>query len=340
MDFVSLELNRRIGQTEEISGGNIDLVDQMRMLICGIGLHSIESEPEDFNAFQRQLAEIASRLHADCSNDELMNAIVQTLRAMESYNRKAGAVFTGQVEELRGMVSSMTETLQFVVSSSEVSMKQLGFMESQLKRAGGLEDLRQLRTYTSACLSLVRKESSRLQTETQSKVESLRRDVEKLSNRIRVAAAEQSEDPVTGLPGRASAEQAIEDKISASKPCVAALFLMDRLASVNAKYGNVVGDEVIMSCAHLLAQRLHGATLYRWSGPGFLALFDPLIPAAEAEARSRQAAAQRLEKNIDAEGRVLMVVIGFTCNLQPVNGQTKPDELFRQLDGLMVASQS
>ena len=164
-------------------------------------------------------------------------------------------------------------------------MKQLSFVESQLMRANGLDDLRQLKTYTAACLNLVRRENTRLQVETREKVTALKNDVERLSARLKTAAIEESEDPVTGLPARAAAEQAMEKRISSGKTCVAALFLMDRLITINARFGHDVGDDIVMSCAQMLAKKLSGATLYRWSGPGFVAVFDPLIATADAESR-------------------------------------------------------
>jgi GGDEF domain-containing protein len=334
MDLIALQLNYASGEGRPES---IDLTEQLQMLIRGIALHSIEGEPENFAGLQRRMAEIAATLHAGNSSDDLLVAISSTLRTLEEYNQKSASLFRAQREELRSMVSAMTETLQFVVSSSETSVKQLGFVESQLQRANGLEDLRQLKTYTAACLNLVRRESQRLQVETSEKVSALKTDVERLSVRLKIAALEGSEDPVTGLPGRAAAEQAMENRIADGKSCVAALLLMDRLASINGRFGNSVGDDVVVSCAQMLARKLSGATLYRWSGPGFVALFDPRVPAAEAEGRARLAAAQQLEKNIEADDRMIMVVVGVSCHLQHITPKMSASELFRGLDGFMIA---
>ena len=306
------------------------------MLIRGIALHAIEGDPEEFSKLQQQMSEIARSLTDDSSPDDLMKAIVKTLRAIEEYNTKAAHLFKSQIEELRGMVTAMTETLQFILSSSETSVKQLGFVESQLQRAKDLDDLRQLKTFTTSCLTLVKRESTRLQVETKEKVSALKQDVERLSTRLKTAVVEQSVDPVTGLPGRAAAEQVIEEKISKGKSFIVSLFLMDRLATINGRYGQDVGDDFVMSCAQMLAKRLSGATLYRWSGPAFLSVFDPLVMAAEAESRARQAAAQQLQKNIDAEGRTLMVVVAVTCHIQPISAQTNAGELFMRLDAFMA----
>lgn len=338
MDLISLELNRT-GAGGEESTAPVPFTDQLRTLILGIALHSIETRPEEFATLQRQMSDIAAQIHTDSSPEDMLAAIGTTLRTLEVYNQMAAGVFKAQVEELRAMVAAMTETLQFVLSSSDASVKQLSFVESNLKRADGLDDLRQLKTYTAACLNLVRRESSRLQAETNEKLKALKADVERLSLRLKTAAVEESEDPVTGLPGRAAAEQAMEDRISTGKPCVAALFLMERLATINSRFGHDVGNDIVMGCAQMLAKKLHSATLYRWSGPGFVAMFDPLVPCAEAENRARQAAAQKLEKNIEADGRMLMVVVGVSCQVQQLSKQTAPGELFQRLDSFMAAAQ-
>ncbi len=200
MDIISLDLNREYKTGEGVATA-VTFNEQLQTLIRGIAHHSIEGLPEDFIQLQRAMAEIAGKLHSESSPDDLMVAISGTLRTLEEYNKKAAELFKAQVEELRGMMAAMTETLQFVVSSSETSVKQLSFVESQLMRANGLDDLRQLKTYTAACLNLVRRESTRLQVETREKVTALKNDVERLSVRLKTAAVEESEDPVTGLPG-------------------------------------------------------------------------------------------------------------------------------------------
>jgi diguanylate cyclase (GGDEF)-like protein len=342
MDFLSLalELNRGGNSGASAAAGLSEIMEQLQTLIRGIARYSIESEPEDFSRLQREMAETAQLLTPKISADDLQVAINKTLRTLDAYNQKAAGLFRNQAAELRGMIGTVTETLQFIMSSSETSVKQLGFVEAQLQRAQGLDDLRQLKTYTAACLNLVRRESERLEVESKTQVEALKQDVQRLRERVKAAAVEESHDRVTGLPARAAAEQAVERRISAGKPCLVALFRMDRLATVNGKFGHDVGDDFVMSCAQMLARKLSGAKLYRWSGPGFVAVFDPLVPLTDAESRARHAEAQQMEKNITIGERTLLVVVGVSCEFQPVSAQTDAGELFRQLDRLMVAGQS
>ena len=117
MDIISLDLNREHKPGEGVAAA-LTFNEQLQTLIRGIAHHSIEGLPEDFIQLQRTMAEIAGKLHSESSPDDLMVAISATLRTLEEYNTKAAGLFKTQVEELRGMMAAMTETLQFVVSSA------------------------------------------------------------------------------------------------------------------------------------------------------------------------------------------------------------------------------
>jgi diguanylate cyclase (GGDEF)-like protein len=339
MDMISLELNRPESAPDCLSDP-IELIEQLQILIRGVALHAMESGSEELPLFQRQASAVADSLTPESSPDDLLVAIGRMLRLTEAYNRHASVIYQGQVEDLRAMLVTMTETVQFIVSSSESSVKQLGLMELQLQRANTLEDLRQLKTYTGACLSLVRRESSRIQAETRAKMTALKSNVAQLSLRLRAVPVEESADPVTGLPGRTAAELAIEDKMSAGREFLVALFVMDRLSTINGRFGHSEGDDVVRGNAHLLAQRLRGATLYRWSGPAFLGVFDPSVPSAEAENRARQAAALQLEKEITADQRMVMIVSSISCHTRRIAPQTALDTVFTAIDALLIPAES
>ena len=339
MDFVTLELEQWGDQPGQPSDP-IRFVEQLQTLIRGIAIHAVEGQPMELAKFEKELSEVARSLPPQSSADDLLLAVGKTLRLTEAYNDGAALIFKDQVEELRGMLKTMTETVQFVVSSSDISVKQLTLVETQLQRASTLDDIRQLKTYTSACLSMVRRESTRLQSETTARIEALKKDVDRLSVRLKVAAVEESLDPVTGLKGRAAAEQTIEEQLSVAKEFGVALFLIDQLSAINGRFGRAVGDEVVVSCAHMLARRLNGAALYRWSGPGFLAIFDPSVNTAEAGRRARHAAAEQLNKSLESGDRIALVVANIVCHVLPISPKTmKASDIFEQLDRQIESAQ-
>ncbi len=314
-----------------------EIIDHLQILIRGIALHAIEGDPEDLKQLQYRMAGIAETLTADSSPDDLLVGIGKTLRALEEYNRRASGIFKGQVEELRGMLSTMTATIMFITSSSETSVKQLSTIETKLQRASTLEDTRQVKTYLTDCLTLVRSETLRLQTEARTKINGLKGDVERLSNRLKAVSTDESEDPVTGLKSRSSAEEAITIKMAAGKEFLVALFMLDRMASINGRFGRLVGDDILISGAQTLAQKLSGTTLYRWSGPAFVAVFDPSVNLTQAEMRATQAASMRIERNIEAGDRSVLIVITASCHLQRLSGKIAPDAVFRNMDAFMAS---
>ena len=337
MDMVPLGLNRDQGPVKRFAMP-AEVIQHLQILIRGISLHAIEGDPGDLKLLQERMSGIADSLNDESTPDDLLVGIGKTLRALEEYNRRSAVIFKGQMEELREMLRTMTETVMFITSSSETSVKQLGVVESKLQRASTLEDTRQVKAFLGECLALVRSESLRLQTESRTKINSLRNDVERLSSRLRAASAEDSQDPVTGLPGRFAAEEAIAAKVGAGKEFVVALFMLDRLASINGRFGRLVGDEILLNSARMLAQRLSGTTLYRWTGPAFVAVFDPSVNLSTAEGRANQAGSTRLEKNIETDQRSVLIVSTAKCHSQRVSAKMLPDAVYKSMDEYLTAN--
>ena len=80
-------------------------------------------------------------------------------------------------------------------------------------------------------------------------------------------------DSVTGLLGRAAAEEAL---IHANRSGVAAYALtvvVERFQMFNMRFGYEAGDQILRFVADMLAHRLPAAdALYRWTGPALVAL--------------------------------------------------------------------
>jgi len=336
MDMVSLGISGEPSPVKRFAMA-AEVIQHLQFLIRGISLHAIEGDPGDLKLLQERMSGIADSLNDESTPDDLLVGIGKTLRALEDYNRRSAVIFKGQMEELREMLRTMTETVMFITSSSETSVRQLGVIESKLQRASTLEDTRQVKAFMGECLSLVRSESLRMQSEARTKINALKNDVNRLSSRLRAASAEDSQDPVTGLPGRFSAEEAIAAKVAAGKDFVVALFMLDRLVSINGRFGRLVGDEILLNSARMLAQKLSGTTLYRWTGPAFVAVFDPSVNAATAETRANQAATLRLEKNIETDNRSVLIVSTAKCHLQRVSNKMLPDAVYKSMDDYLSA---
>lgn len=314
-DFVALELSKTRSNNPPVDNlpSRQDYVNHLRALIEYMVIHAVEADVPSRSDFQQEVKAIGESIQGESSRDDLEAAINKVLRAVERYNSSVSNAFEVQSAELRGLLKSLTETVVFLTGGTETSVKQLDLIGSKLAHAVSLKDAVQMRTMIQESLSLVLVETQRVQNETRSKAEELKSEVGRLSELLKSAKLTALDDPITGLPGRAAAEQAIEAGISTGKQFAISLFIIDRLVSINGRFGRLVGDQVLVNAALTLAQRLHGATLYRWSGPAFLAIFDPSVNVTAAESQARRAASFRVEKDIEIGERSALVVI--TCSL-------------------------
>jgi hypothetical protein len=88
----------------------------------------------------------------------------------------------------------------------------------------------------------------------------------------------------------------------------------------------------------MLAKKLSGAKLYRWSGPVFVAVFDSSVSGMDAENRASEAGAEQLEKNIEADDRLVLVVSAVSSrvlNISPL--KMTPDSIFKAMDSSFEA---
>ena len=91
-------------------------------------------------------------------------------------------------------------------------------------------------------------------------------------------------DPTTGLPDRAGAEDAILKAYEADTPACVGVLAFDRLTTLNLRFGNKVGDEILRHYADTLRQQLPSEDrLFRWSGNALVALL--LRPARIEQVR-------------------------------------------------------
>jgi GGDEF domain-containing protein len=140
-------------------------------------------------------------------------------------------------------------------------------------------------------------------------------------------------DPATGLQLRTDAEQLIASRIVEGKDALVALFLVDRLSSLNSRFGRKVGDEVLLMVAQHLGQQLpEKSPPFRWSGPAFLAVLGLSGGSQSTERLVRQIAAARLEKNTEALGRSVLLPVSCSVVVLKIGAGDSAEIVFHTLD--------
>ncbi len=149
---------------------------------------------------------------------------------------------------------------------------------------------------------------------------SFQMDLARLKQAVQQGAAGPPPDSATGLPGPAAAQQLMTYRLKESQQTFAAILVLDQLRALNARFGRMVGDDVLKLAAQGLGTALDGSgILHRWRGPAFLVVCTKgQAQADDLEARIRKLIAKRLESTITVESRSIHVKITFTWKLEHV----------------------
>jgi GGDEF domain-containing protein len=144
-------------------------------------------------------------------------------------------------------------------------------------------------------------------------------------------------DQLTGLPTRAYAEGELMRAHAQLADCYLALFVVKRLALINAKFGYTRGDEVLLRVVSHLAQSMPDyKNLFRWAPCAFLNLAPAGVPYKDLRTKVQIIELARLTPTLEWEGRSAMVPVVMDCRIMSVKDFTTPSDLFMRLDALAV----
>jgi GGDEF domain-containing protein len=304
-----------------------DYIRFLQLLLNGVSSQAVETNDIDLTRFRQEVADISGQLSVQSSAEEIEAAVEFIIRAVTGYNRMAARNTHAHVHELQDMLAMMTTTIAFLSDFSRTGIEQLQVVEKNLQTASTIGDIRVLRSKMNDCLALVRSESTRLRDESQARIVELRAGVERTANHVRSAGislpdgpavprersrAMPVKDPLTGLRGRDAAEEQIADGISQGKEFVVTLFLVERFAQINRRYGSQAGDDVLLMVAQHLGKQLETSSLFKWSGPAFAAVTESEQPLPAIEYEMTRIASKRFEKTIEEDRRT--VLLPFTCS--------------------------
>ena len=142
-------------------------------------------------------------------------------------------------------------------------------------------------------------------------------------------------DPLTGLPGRAYAQNELARTHAQHPDCLIAFFVVKRLSLINAKFGFSRGDQVLLKVVQSLAQMMPDYNnLCRWSPCSFLIITSPLVTPAELRGHVHDIELLRMTPTLEWEGHSALVPIAMDCRAMSLREFGSPDLLFRKLDGI------
>ena len=133
----------------------------------------------------------------------------------------------------------------------------------------------------------------------------------------------QSVDPITGLPDKAQATAAIRLALQSKEPHFAVCLHLNYMKFINERLSEVVGDRVLLLCGQYIATQLatQTVTLFRWSGPAFIAVIKKGGSPQEIALEIERLVAKPLHKYLQLPDWMAFLHVHLAAQTIPLAGR-------------------
>lgn len=127
-------------------------------------------------------------------------------------------------------------------------------------------------------------------------------------------------DPATGLPIRSEAEAALKRAMEGARQCYVAVFYLHRMPLTNARFGQAIGDQVILFCSQHLASIVTRGNdaLFRWGGPVFVAVLEREDSETAVAADVQRLLSAPLSRFFETSSRSVYLPVRVTGTVMPL----------------------
>ncbi|HTM51362.1 MAG TPA: diguanylate cyclase, partial [Bryobacteraceae bacterium] len=214
-------------------------------LVKGIGRYAIDAGKSEFDQFQAEMDSYASLVQGHDPERDLHAISGAVLNTLEAYHRRTSRLMRAQSEELQSIVTMLSDTIVKIGGTNDDTTARLQELEKQLVQASAVDDVRTLKVCLADCLQSVRDEMESTRSQSALTIHTLKSQLDGTSERLEKSHPSAGRDAVTNLPNAVAAEAALA--IAAQEPSghYVAVFVVNRVQLINARFGHAVGDEVM-----------------------------------------------------------------------------------------------
>jgi GGDEF domain-containing protein len=312
---------------DKIDGADGDrspaLLQALRIVLAGLPLES-----EDRAKGRSLIDGLLSRLDGALQSFEVLEIADEALAAIEEDVAKARDHRRSDNEQLRAMISMLTETVASISVQKDSSVGQLKQIEQRIENASILEDMRALKASLSTCLATVREASREQQLQSAISIQRMEGQIRSsqahLSNQSQPAAAEWDSDLV------------LSDEPEPRETSYAAIFLLDRADLISKRYGESLRNEVIAFVrGHFKKMLMPKDRFIRWNGAAFVVLLQRRGTVEDVSAELRSVSSLGRSQYFDVGGRSIMLDTSLTWTVFPQTDFASPDLFFKAVDGFI-----
>ncbi len=275
-----ISLLRSVSALERLEALEKASRDGFRSAVGASGRYAMELERRQTEQFRKYLEQLARRVGAADSPEELARVKTEFLAALADQAERAARF----VEGLRKKVAGSATTLSKLADKAQAGISEDRSLQLGL---GQLHAIAQDPDVTRVCPELTEAVSSveasveRLREQTRSIIARLRSEVAALRTALESAREEAMRDPVSGLLNRNAVLKLIRERLSESKTFSILLVWIGNLDYIHHRYGAACRDEFVAQFADRLRSLAgEGAAVGRWGEDRFAVL----VPRSKPEA--------------------------------------------------------
>ncbi|MBI2685652.1 MAG: diguanylate cyclase [Acidobacteria bacterium] len=319
------------------------LLQLSQLLLRSMRLHVVRGEEAEVLRFQSSILALEQHIGSSPDPADVLVIAGEAARTFEDYYHQTNRFLHLQSNELAAMIGMLTATVSSISMASQTAVEQLGKVEKRIENISYASDLPRLKAELAGCLAMVREESFRQREESARRIHSLQRGVSDSRQRLSGALPGPMEmpllplmhDALTGLPGRADAEDALY-RARVQENLYAAVLPVDRLPLVNTRFGSESTDHVVRFYAEYWKKHLHMKDLlFRWSSNAFLALIERTQPQDTVRADLSKFASAKLEMTLEHHGREILLPLSSTWALFPAGEGRTHEAMLTKIDAFL-----
>ncbi|MBZ5591739.1 MAG: GGDEF domain-containing protein [Acidobacteriia bacterium] len=306
--MISLKKNR--GPSSEDARNTLLLV--IETLLHAVEVHAIPGDPFDYEKFQADIRSLR-KAFAQPSAEAMLVAAGSATKIIEEYNQQAARFLRMHAAEMRKAVVKLTDTLAAITGDQEGAISHLRDLEHRIEKAPSMEEVKIFGAQLSESLDRLRVDAVDRQQRMEQMLSELRQKVQASTWGESADGAAPDAGPSSPQPLRAKAEAAIDRVLQAGGSGYVAVFVVDRVQLINARFGYAVGDQILVLFQQHLRQDLKpGDHLFRWTGPVFLILMERATLPESVRARVNHLTSAKLESTVQLDSRSVLLPVRST----------------------------
>lgn len=282
------------------------------ILLQGIAMNAFEFDAAAYENFQTSMRKLRDKMESAEDEDTALLLAGSAIRRLEEYNEGAARYVRARQAEFEGIVGLYSEAVLETSKASPDTCSLLREIEKDLACPCGNDALAEVKVRLAACLEQVRAEANPLR---------------------KGLWAAGATDLVTGLPDVGFAMRAFAEIWSRRDDYFIAAISLDRLETINLRFGFKAGDQLLTALSgHLTRNLQDDDQLFRWRGPCLVLLLERHVSEAIVSAELARTMSARLEETLEVRDREVTVNISATWNLLPLRHLTTVEDLASKIN--------